>query len=431
MWRRIDALAVGCNVLRINGVLPALLLGLIEQHQYSQPRTGSAISMIELSFGSLGLANTNLIIIVVLLGALLVSLRKTQHTDLLPVSVSQELKGLAILGIVLAHISYMLVTDNHYLFPLSMAAGVGVDIFLFMSGFGLTLGLLKKYMSPLEFYRRRLIKVFIPLWVMLLLLFAADALLLQHYYSPLYVLRSLLGWFPTANGYIDVNSPYWYISWLLMFYLLLPLLFNAKRPWLTAIALAVIANLVAIINPLDLQVDWLHRLHTNAFSFGMIVAWAINEPKGGSNKLATRLKLFRANAAPWLRYPLLLAMLVVAGYFAANNADSSWPKLSPALQAAGFEANYFIGQATSLLAMTALLIFFSLKRVEFRFLYLFGVYSFETYLMHWPLMSRYDVFFHHVPAWLAPLLWLSAFIALGWLLEKVTTPLGRWVDQHL
>ena len=387
--------------------------------------------MIELSFGSFGLANTNLIIISVLLVALLASSRKTQHTELLPVSVSQELKGLAILGIVLAHISYMLVTDNHYLFPLSMAAGVGVDLFLFMSGFGLTLGLLKKPTSPLEFYRRRLIKVFIPLWVMLLLLFAADALLLQHYYSPLYMLRSLLGWFPTANGYIDVNSPYWYISWLLMFYLLLPLLFNAKRPWLTALALAIIANLVAIINPLDLQVDWLHRLHTNAFSLGMIVAWAIHEPKGENNQLAIRLKNFRTNAAPWLRYPLLVIALIVAGYFAANNASSSWPTVGLVLEAAGFDQNYFIGQTTSLLAMTALLIFFSLKRVEFKFLYLFGVYSFETYLMHWPLMSRYDVFFHHAPASLAPLLWLSVFIALGWLLQKLTSPLSQWFDRHL
>jgi peptidoglycan/LPS O-acetylase OafA/YrhL len=387
--------------------------------------------MIELSFGSLGLVNTNLIITFVLIVALLASLRKTQHTELLPVSVSQELKGLAILGIVLAHISYMLVTDNHYLFPLSMAAGVGVDLFLFMSGFGLTLGLLKKGMSPLEFYRRRLIKVFIPLWVILVLLFAADALFLQQYYSPLYMLRSALGWFPTANGYIDVNSPYWYISWLLMFYLLLPLLFSAKRPWLTALALAVIANLIAIINPLDLQVDWLHRLHTNAFSLGMVVAWALHEPKDRNNKLAVRLKEFRSNAAPWLRYPLLLAMLLVAGYFAANNASTSWPRLGPALEAVGLDQNYFIGQATSLLAMIALLVFFSLKRVEFRFLYLFGVYSFEIYLMHWPLMSRYDVFFHHAPAWLAPLLWLTAFIALSWLLQKLTTPLSQWFDRHL
>ncbi len=387
--------------------------------------------MIELNFGSLGLAQTNGIIIIALLVTLLVSIRKTTHTDLLPVSVSQELKGLAILAILLAHISYMLVTDNHYLYPLSIAAGVGVDLFLFMSGFGLTVGMLKKRMPALEFYRRRLIKVFIPLWVVLILLFAVDAIFLHHFYSLSYMLRSLLGWFPTAAAYDDVNSPFWYISWLLMFYILLPLLFSAQRPWLTAIVLAIIANVVAVTDPLNLQVDWLHRLHTNAFSLGMIVAWAIQEPKDRSNRLAATLKAFRSDAIPFVRYPLLIAVTLLAGYFACHNGAGDWPQLSQVLQAAGFDASFFIGQATSLLTMAALLVVFSLKRFEFKFLYLFGVYSFETYLLHWPLMARYDVFFHYAPPWLAPLPWLPTFIAIGWLLQKLTTPLGQWFDRHL
>jgi peptidoglycan/LPS O-acetylase OafA/YrhL len=386
--------------------------------------------MIELSFGALGLLSTNVIVAVILAGALLVPVRTTQHQDLLPVSVAEELKGLAILGIVLAHISYMLVTDNQYLFPLSIAAGVGVDLFLFLSGFGLTIGLLNKPMSPLQFYRRRLIKVFIPLWVVLALLFAADAVFLHRYYSLAYMVRSALGWFPTAAGFEDVNSPFWYISWLLMFYVLLPLLFSSTRPWVTALLLAVIANMVAVINPFDLQVNWLHRLHTTAFSLGILVAWAIHEPEAGRNSVAAMLKAFRNNAAPVTRYFLLLVMLVVAAYFASNNTADSWPGLAAQLQSAGIDANVFISQATSLITMLALLIVFSLKRIEFRVLSLFGVYSFETYLIHWPLMSRYDIFFRDTPPWLAPLLWLSAFIALGWFLQKEITPLGRWFDRH-
>jgi peptidoglycan/LPS O-acetylase OafA/YrhL len=387
--------------------------------------------MIALDFGSLGLAATNGIIIAALIATLLISLRRTQPVDLLPVAVSQELKGLAILAIVLAHISYMLVTDNRYLYPLSIAAGIGVDIFLFMSGFGLTVGMLKKRMPALEFYRRRLIKVFIPLWVVLILLFAADAAFLQRFYPAIYMLRSLLGWFPHGDAYEDVNSPFWYISWLLMFYILFPVLFSAQRPWLTAIALAVIANVVAIADPLELHVDWLHRLHTNAFSLGMIVAWLIREPKGSNNVLVQNLKNFRDHASPVLRGILLLAATGAAGFFALNNSDAAWPRLAQGLTAIGFDAGFFIGQATSLIALAALLFVFSFKKFEFKLLYLFGVYSFETYLLHWPLMARYDVFFHHTPPWLAPLLWLPAFIAIGWLLQKITTPLGAWFDKHI
>ena len=78
--------------------------------------------------------STTIVITAVLL-ALATTFRRTGHQDLFPVPVTQELKGLGMLAIVFAHISYMLVTDNTFLYPLSIAAGVGVDLFLFMSGY--------------------------------------------------------------------------------------------------------------------------------------------------------------------------------------------------------------------------------------------------------------------------------------------------------
>ena len=216
------------------------------------------------------------IVVAAFLAALLLSFRRTTHDGLFPVPVTQELKGLGILAIVFAHISYMLVTDNTFLYPLSIAAGVGVDLFLFMSGFGLTTGMLKKQMPVLEFYQRRLVKVFIPFWIVLVALFIADYLFHGIDYSPEYMLQSFLGWFPRASAFEDVNSPFWYISWMLMFYALFPLLFMRERPWLTAILLAVIANAFALADPLELQVNWLHRLHTNAFSLGILLAWWLN-----------------------------------------------------------------------------------------------------------------------------------------------------------
>lgn len=386
--------------------------------------------MIELDFSSLGLARTNLLIGVALIAAILMSLRKISPQQLLPVAASQELKGLAILSIVFAHISYMLVTEKQYLYPLSIGAGVGVDIFLCMSGFGLTIGMLKHRVPALEFYRRRLIKVFIPLWVALLILFAADALILQRFYSPLYMLQSLLGWFPRADSIADVNSPFWYISWLLMFYVLFPLLFMPSRPWLTALLLAVIANLVAVIDPLHLQVDWLHHLHTNAFSLGMLVAWALHEVPGERNIVVEKLQALR-RVASLPRVILVLALLVFAGYLTAHHATAEWPRSASLLHEAGFQEGDFIEQLASLLALVALIGVVMLKKVESRLLHLFGVYSFETYLLHWPLLSRYDVFFRHLQPWLAPFVWLAVFIGAGWLLQKITTPIGQWFDRHL
>lgn len=374
-------------------------------------------------------ANTSLsttIVIAAVLAALCLTLRKTQHSTLFPVPITQELKGLGILSIVFAHISYMLVTDNTFLYPLSIAAGVGVDLFLFMSGYGLTVGMLKKPLPAGSFYRRRMIKVFIPFWIVLIALFVCDYLFHDTRYSPIYILQSFLGLFPRANAFEDVNSPFWYISWMLMFYILFPLLFIRSKPWITALLLAVIANAFALLDPLQLQVNWLHRLHTNAFSLGMLMAWWLN----AYPQHTAKLEQFRNTASNnSIRLALTVLSLLFAGYMACHNTASSWPTVANAVVGIGFDKNFFIGQATSLITMIALIIGFSLKPLDNRFLHLYGTYSYETYLLHWPLMARYDIFFHYLPAWAATIAWLAAFIGIGWCLHKITTPIGTWVER--
>lgn len=370
-------------------------------------------------------AQSTFIVIGVVLAALVLSFRKTGHDGLFPVPVTQELKGLGMLAIVFAHISYMLVTDNKFLYPLSIAAGVGVDLFLFMSGYGLTVGMLKRKMSATEFYQRRLIKVFIPFWLVLMILFVCDALFLGKQYTTAYMLQSFAGWFPRASAFEDVNSPFWYISWMLMFYALYPLLFIHQRPWLTAIFLSLIANTFALADPLQLQVNWLHRLHTNAFSLGILMAWWL---QSNPDKVKL-LEGFRNQSVDMQRNIVTVVALIGAGYLASHNTADSWPVVATWLKAAGFDSGFFLGQATSLLTMLTLIVAFSMKKLDNGFLNLFGIYSYETYLLHWPLMSRYDIFFHYLPAWGATIAWLATFIGVGWILQKATTPIGNWVDK--
>ncbi len=366
------------------------------------------------------------IVIAALLIALALTFRQTNRSELFPVPVTQELKGLGMLAIVFAHISYMLVTDNTFLYPLSIAAGVGVDLFLFMSGYGLTVGMLKKPLPAQEFYQRRLIKVFIPFWLVLATLFTFDEIFLDKHYSAGYIAQSFAGLFPRASAFEDVNSPFWYISWMLMFYVLYPFLFMRERPWLTALLLAIIANAFALLDPLHLQVNWLHRLHTNAFSLGILLAWWLQTHP----EKVKSLQALRNSTGGNIRRLLVLAMLFSAGYMASHNATNHWPVLAQALQSVGFDQGFFIGQATSLLAMASLIVLFSLKKLDIGFLNIFGVYSYETYLLHWPLMSRYDVFFHHLPAWAATIAWLVVFLGIGWALQRITTPIGIWVDKR-
>jgi peptidoglycan/LPS O-acetylase OafA/YrhL len=368
---------------------------------------------------------TNLIVIAVLIAVLLLTFKRSKHTDLFPISVTQELKGLGILTVVFAHFAYMLVTNADFLFPLSIIAGVGVDLFLFMSGYGLTVGMLKKPLPIFEFYKRRVIKIFIPFWVALILIFAANAIFLDIHYTVPYMIQSLLGWFPTAEGFDDVNSPFWYITWMMMFYVLFPLVFSTKRPWLSAIILAVIATLIGVYNPLNMGDNWLHRLHTVAFSLGIVFAWVLFETKDKENKFVAHLKEFR-NKAKIMPYVIIALMLGVVVYMSLHTTANHWPTLTAILG-----KGYFVDQLTSIILMFAFIVIFSLKKFDNKFLSIYGLYSFEVYLIHWPLIGRYDIFFDYLPSWAAVIAWLVTFIVVSWLLQKITTPIGAWIDSRL
>ena len=368
---------------------------------------------------------TNLIVIAILIAVVLFTFKRAKHTDLFPISVTQELKGLGILTVVFAHFAYMLVTNADFLFPLSIIAGVGVDLFLFMSGYGLTVGMLKKPLPVLEFYKRRVIKIFIPFWVAIILIFAANAIFLDVTYPASYMIRSLLGWFPTAIGFDDVNSPFWYITWMMMFYALFPLVFMTKKPWLSAIILSVIATLIGVYNPLDMGDNWLHRLHTVAFSLGMVFAWLLFETKDKENKLVKVLKHFR-NETKIMPTVVIVLMLAVVVYMSLHTTSSSWPTLTEILG-----KGFFVDQLTSIVIMFAFIVIFSLKKFDNKFFAIYGLYSFEVYLIHWPLIGRYDKFFDILPAWAAVVAWIISFILISWLLQKITTPLGELVDKLL
>ena len=368
---------------------------------------------------------SNMIVIAVLIAVLFLTFRKSKHTEIFPISVTQELKGLGILTVVFAHFAYMLVTNAEFLFPLSIIAGVGVDLFLFMSGYGLSVGMLKRPMPVLDFYKRRLIKIFIPFWIALIFIFAADAIFLQINYPVPYMIQSFLGWFPTAIGFGDVNSPFWYITWMIMFYALYPIVFSTKRPWLSALILAVIATLLGVYNPLDMGDNWLHRLHTLAFPLGIVAAWLLMETKDKENKLVTTLKNFRNNASnSMIHYVIIVVMLAIVVYMSLHTTANHWPKLTALLG-----KGYFVDQFTSLVIMFAFIVIFSLKKFDNKFLSIYGLYSFEVYLIHWPLIGRYDIFFDIFPAGVAVIAWIITFILISWVLQKIVTPISAGIDR--
>ena len=354
---------------------------------------------------------------------LFTTLKQSTHSDVFPVSVTNELKGLGILTVVFAHFAYMKVTNAEFLFPLSIIAGVGVDLFLFMSGFGLTVGMLKRPMKTVDFYKKRVIKIFIPFWIALIIMFIADAVFMDKTYSVGYIIKSMLGFFPTADGFGDVNSPFWYITWMIMFYLIYPLVFFKDKPWLSAIILAVIATIIGTFNIFDLGSNWLHRLHTVAFSMGIILAWLLQLKEGEKNRFIEYIKDFRDNSKD-MKYIVIAIMFVIVFYVSQRTGAGSWPALTSILG-----QGFFVEQLMSIVIMLAFTVIFILKKIDSKFLTMYGVYSYEVYLIHWPLMAKYDIFFVYLPAWAAVIAWLVAFILVSMLLQRLVTPVSNFVDK--
>lgn len=307
---------------------------------------------------------------------------------------TQELKGIAILAIILAHVGYLLATDSRFLFPLSVFAGVGVDLFLFLSGFGLTMSALMKPGSVVNFYQKRLKKIFIPLWITLAVILSVDALFLQLTYSTSSVFFAFLGWFPRADAFLDLNSPLWYISLIVFYYLLYPLVFSHKYPLASALGIYGVTYGIVWMDPYLLSdVIRLYEIHLVAFPLGITLATYLH-----------------ARKTPFVRAPFVIhsalfaALLVSISYLAIHSGVGKEP---------------WIEQAVSSITMLLVVILFAIKRFEVRILSLMGIYSFEIYLLHWPILSRYDIFFTWLPAWIALALYIPFLLGLAYLLHRI------------
>lgn len=338
--------------------------------------------------------------------AIIIFIKPRKISAWFPAEVTTELKGLAILLIVLSHIGYFLVSDTRFLWPLSIAAGVGVDLFLFLSGFGLTASQLKSNLGVKEFYYKRLGKLFLPFWITLIIFFSLDFFLVKSGYSWQYIGRSFLGLFPQADLYHDLNSPFWYFSFIFGYYLVFPWLFSKKYPQLTALALYGLGFLLIYLEPTFLaNILHMYKLHIIAFPLGVLVAAIVAHLKDPV-VLEKWSRGYRAVA-------YYLVLLVFLALFVYANINS------------GIGENVNKHQLMSILAVLAISGVFILKKVELKLFYWFGLYSYEIYLFHWPVMYRYDFLYRFFPAWLATTLYLIFFLALGYGFSKLMLVLTR------
>jgi peptidoglycan/LPS O-acetylase OafA/YrhL len=126
--------------------------------------------------------------------------------------VLDELKGLAIVGVILYHAGGVLGLSNRFTFDL------GVDIFVILSGLGLALS--SREESPGSFLKRRLLRIMPAYWVVLTLYLPLNAHFLQRHYGWDTIVLHYLGvhgWFGDKYA-MDINDSFWFITLILTLY---------------------------------------------------------------------------------------------------------------------------------------------------------------------------------------------------------------------
>jgi len=324
-------------------------------------------------------------------------------------TLTQELKGLAILAIIFAHISYYLIGDAHFLFPLNAAVGVGVTLFLLLSGFGLTISAFKKKLSFIQFYRKRLSKLYLPVWLLIAIFLLLDYFILQRSYSLTYIIQSLLGFFPRADLALDLNSPLWYFTLIIFYYLLFPIVFSRRFTWLSALVIYLLSYLLLRWHPTALdEVVRLYRVHIIAFPLGVLIGSLVYKYKGSSSQKFINESLLKIkHLAFWqkiLSWPLMIIFLSIFAYYAYNS---------------NVGGAYYLEELTAILSSLALIIAFVIKDFRIPLLYWFGFFSYEIYLLHWPILSRFDIFYFWLPSAWATLAYLVFFILVAYIFRRL------------
>jgi peptidoglycan/LPS O-acetylase OafA/YrhL len=273
-----------------------------------------------------------------------------------------ELKGAAILLILLYHAGGVLGWQN---FP---HGDVGVDLFVILSGVGLTLS--SRAESAGAFLKRRLLRIFPAYWIVLTFYLIANTHFLEHRYSPFNIVAHYLGiqaWFGDVIG-LGVNDSFWFVTLIVSLYLVYALL----RPVLARADLIVlwggaISAVVAYAYFLTGQSGCFGHvgLRVPGFFLGLLVGTLLRD-----GRLEVPLS------------PALAAGLVVLIYVPYTHGIIFYSEITAVALALGYVFLWREKAPPGLVDSTS------------RYLRFFGKYSLEIFLIHQPLIREYNYYLH-------------------------------------
>jgi len=347
---------------------------------------------------------------IILLFAALFGIR-TLNTVFLSKEQTDQLKGIAILLVVSGHLWYHVSLIK----AVPILGDYAVTLFLVLSGYGLSIAYSKKRFAVKDFLLKRILRVMVPYWFITLVILVLDAQLLSRTYPAGQVLRTFLG-INIENTLSHLDYTRWYITLLLAYYGAFTIVYryvNEKRAMGCLMGFGLILTLLHIVRVFPLgTIDQIL-----AFPLGCLLA--------RNYDFVNRIIVDRHK-----RIKLLVSVIVIA---AATSLS-------------------FLFRETLFLERTALSFFHSVNGFMFcsllilfvqstadkgymsNFFAIFGLLSYEIYLIHGPLLIKYNPIFRLLSASsiiVSFAVFLALTLLLSLVLKRTTTWISVWVSTLL
>ena len=308
---------------------------------------------------------SNMLIFLFLL-AITVATSHKSESELLDRSQTNQLKGLAILFVILGHL-WVHVSQAT---PAIYFSAEAVGIFFFLSGYGLTLSNQKRVLGLKEYLTRRVKRVMIPYWFATIFILLMDFFLLDRTYG----IRDIISTFSGINVTLTtrhIDYVRWYITLLLVWYFLFFLVRNHLAGMSGILFLFFSASVLFIADYYIFHFGWYQLF---SFPAGCLA--------GKYRKVLFKILGNRLKEAAILAGILFIFYI----YYKAN--------LSSALSLSVPWIVYkFIGEILTVLFTVCFVIFVAMYGVVFGksyFLQFIGIVSYELFLLHGAFLVKYN-----------------------------------------
>ena len=257
----------------------------------------------------------------------------------------------------------------------------GVGLFIIMSGFGLTWGLLAKHQEQLEtskFYQRRLVRLYPMWWSLHIIALAATYITgLQlgiSIHDPNFYL-SFIGFRATPSTFYYFSLAWWYVGLLIQLYLIYPFLWfllkhiGATRLLLLSIVLGFVARFAVILSGINVGINLTGAIFVTRlpeFVMGICFAAWLADHQAKVNQLVTS-------------YPFLLGSILL--YICGTFLSFTWAGMvvSPFFVTVGASGFLYSLFSKSKIKPTN----FAMSALAW-----LGIHSYALYLVHFTLIER-------------------------------------------